>query len=510
MVGKHGRWPAAPAALLLAASLAAGTQEAAEPAPEPATDSPPSFSMPDLAAAPAAPAAADAKAPAAETPAKPCPFCDLRTGVTKAVPWLQVGGDFRLREHYCQNITTLQNTQTWHFERYRTRLWWKVSPCDDVSFNFRLTYEPIYYDHPTDKPYPDKNEAIFDEMNVEWRKFLGLPVALKVGRQDIYLGDRWLIYDGTPADGSRTFYFDAVRATVLCAPQAKSTVDLIYINQRADTSDRIKPFNDQDLDLAETNSQGVIVYGSNKSIQDTTIEPYFIYKHDDWVSNDQRADIHTFGTRVVRNFGEHWVAAGELAKQFGQKQGRELDSLGFNGRATYKFNDPNDTQLYLGYEFDSGDKPGTAGRDEAFDRLWGRNTEWSDMYNAYIDSIEGPKGMSTNLHRISMGWQGRFEDPWGCKFSNVPKPYTLVLEHNVLFADENNAFISGISPSSGRTGFSTEGNFRGQLPRAQLLYKFNEHISGQLLAEFFFQGDYYTDLRNDVALFLRYQLVVTW
>ncbi|MEI7836026.1 MAG: alginate export family protein, partial [Planctomycetota bacterium] len=400
--------------------------------------------------------------------------------------------------------------EEWHYQRYRTRLWWSVTPCEDLSFNFRLVYEPFIYERPETQISPTNNEAIFDEMNIEWRKFMGLPVTLKVGRQDINLGDKWLIYDGTPKDGSRTFFFDAVRATITCDPQTKSTVDLIYLNNRANSSAYIRPFSDQGVELAEMDSQGVIVYGSNKSIKDTTLEPYFIYKHDEWIGKAQEADIYTFGLRAVRNFGEHWVASGELAKQFGQKQGRDLDSLGFNGRATYKFNDRQDTQVYVGYEFDSGDKPGSRGRDEGFDRLWGRNTEWSDMYNGSIDSIEGPSAMSTNLHRISMGWQASFEESSGCKFSNVAKPYTLILENHVLLADQNNTYIKGISPSSGKTGFSTEGNFRGTLPRAQLVYKFNEHVSGHFLAEVFFPGDFYTDLRNDVALFLRYQLVVAW
>lgn len=511
MTGKHGRLLIMTAGVFLAASVVAGGEEAGVPVA--ADDSlAATFSAPDLAAAPVSASSLTPQPPkpAAAPHATNCPFCDMKNGITQLVPWLSVGADFRFRENYGQNIKTLQNRQTWHFERYRTRLWWKVSPCDDLSFNFRLTYEPYIYDHPTTQISPANNEALFDEMNFEWKKFLNLPVTLKVGRQDINLGDKWLIYDGTPGDGSRTFFFDAVRATITCDPRTKSALDLIYLNNRANSSARIRPFSDQGVELAEMDSQGVIVYGSNKSIADTTIEPYFIYKHDEWITAPQRADIYTLGLRTVRNFGEHWVASGELAKQFGHKQGRVLDSLGFNGRVTYKFKDPHDSEVYAGYEFDSGDKPGSRGRDEAFDRLWGRNTEWSDMYNGYIDSIEGPKAMSTNLHRVSLGWQASFEDPCGCKFSTVAKPYTLVLEHNILFADENNAYVKGISPSSGKTGFSTEGNFRGQLPRAQLLYKFNEHVSGQFLAEFFFPGDFYTDLRNDVALFLRYQLVVTW
>jgi len=44
-----------------------------------------------------------------------------------------------------------------------------------------------------------------------------------------------------------------------------------------------------------------------------------------------------------------------------------------------------------------------------------------------------------------------------------------------------------------------------------LKYKFNKHVSGHLLAELFFPGDFYNQkTRDEVAGFLRYQLMFTW
>ena len=53
------------------------------------------------------------------------------------------------------------------------------------------------------------------------------------------------------------------------------------------------------------------------------------------------------------------------------------------------------------------------------------------------------------------------------------------------------------------------------LPRAFALtgllkYRYNEHVSGHLVAEVFLPGDYYDRTRNDVAVFLRYQVVFSW
>lgn len=41
-------------------------------------------------------------------------------------------------------------------------------------------------------------------------------------------GEGFLILDGTPGDGSRTFYFNAVKASVLIADG--HTVDLVYVS----------------------------------------------------------------------------------------------------------------------------------------------------------------------------------------------------------------------------------------------------------------------------------------
>jgi hypothetical protein len=54
---------------------------------------------------------------------------------------------------------------------------------------------------------------MFDNLYVQADKPGGLPVKLKLGRQDIVLGNGWLMLDGTPLDGSRTIYLDALRAT---------------------------------------------------------------------------------------------------------------------------------------------------------------------------------------------------------------------------------------------------------------------------------------------------------
>ena len=72
--------------------------------------------------------------------------------------------------------------------------------------------------------------GIIDNLNVQWKKPLDLPATLTVGRQDIFLGDGWLVGDGTPEDGSFTYFLDAARFTYNLEDQ-QTTIDAIGIVQ---------------------------------------------------------------------------------------------------------------------------------------------------------------------------------------------------------------------------------------------------------------------------------------
>jgi len=69
--------------------------------------------------------------------------------------------------------------------------------------------------------------VLFDQLALTASQPAGLPLALEAGRQDLIFGDGWLVLEGTPLDGSRTIYFDAVRAT-LAMDAIETRVDLAW------------------------------------------------------------------------------------------------------------------------------------------------------------------------------------------------------------------------------------------------------------------------------------------
>ena len=70
---------------------------------------------------------------------------------------------------------------------------------------------------------------------MKWDNISGPTAVHCAGRQDIALGDPddwWLVLDGTPGDGSWTFFLDSIRTTYELK-EAKTKFDVIYIYQNA-------------------------------------------------------------------------------------------------------------------------------------------------------------------------------------------------------------------------------------------------------------------------------------
>jgi hypothetical protein len=451
----------------------------------------------ETAAAPEATAAETPAAPA-PTPAAAAPSDPVEEWIKKAknpVPWWKWGADWRMREVYQLNPTLL-NTKgpepDAHWQRYRGRFWSTITPVEDVEFNFRIEWEGRYYDKPDSRDNWTPANVYFDNLNVKvnLKKFTGLPVTIQGGRMDLQLGDRWLVMDGTPLDGSGTFFFDAIRVTTDVEP-IKTKFDLIFLEQNADAEDWFYPIANHNLAIVEQDELGAIAWVTNKSIPKTELNGYFMYKRGrPFLVNGYDAEIYTFGLLVAGDITPKLRYSVDLAGQFGHKNGANLCALGSLDRLTYSFKDKLDSQLYTEYEYLSGDDPGTRGTNEAFDVLWGRWTRFSEMY-VYTMARETRSADYTNLHRLGFGY-----------LTHPMKKMELLATYHLLFSDTN--------PLGDMPRFSQTGNFRGQLLTASLKYKFTSFLTGTLTNEFLFPGDYYTDDSNDPSVFLQAELMFSF
>jgi hypothetical protein len=476
-------------------------------------------------------AAPTAGAPLAATPLSPIE--QTIQDIKNPFSWLTWGGDFRVRNEYFNNALSLGSgpssepfagVHSQDYFRYRGRLWTSLEPTEDLSFNVRLAAEPREFMEPsTMDTYFEKSGmqwryGIIDNLNVKWKQPLDQPVTLTVGRQDIFLGDGWLVGDGTPEDGSFTTFLDAARATWELK-DLHTTIDAIGLVQYARPDAWLPTLgpsttqggNPNAYLLTDQNEKGAILWIANKSLPAANVDAYFIYKHDSALNDapasifSDNADIYTFGGRVSGLVQEHWNYSAEGAYQFGRKQYQynppvpppldedfhSLSAFGVNSKVSYLFKDELNDQLSLSYEFLSGDDPGTK-TDEMFDVLWGRWPSWSEMYNIYSYVNETRVGQTANLHRIGPTW------------SLTPiKDMQFSASYYALFADQ-----AVPTQATLPNAFTDSGTFRGHYLQAVLKYKFSKHMTGHLWSELLFPGDYYVS--HQTMTFLRAEMMFTF
>lgn len=405
--------------------------------------------------------------------------------------WLELEADLRLRAEY-DNNRRLDKKATGHervvFPRYRARIGAKIKLTDDVNFNIRFVTEPRYFIKPkTQDPPFVRNEVLPDRMNLTFQNAFDLPLTIVAGRQDIILGSGWLILDGTPLDGARSAFFDALRFRYELAAH-DTVMDFVWIENHADSAKWFKPFHDRDEDFSEQDEQGAIIYLAKKTGERSGIDGYVIYKHykDRAISSGFQGEVYTLGVRFYGRLNERWDYSMEFAPQFGHINGKSLQAFGTNNQLIYYFNDEKKSKLYLGYEYLSGNDD----RQKNFDKCFGRVDTWSVLYQGNLDGLDGRQYDSSNLHRLYADYK-----------TNLTDKTELLSGYSLLFADENTS-------AGGTNGLSKSGNFRGQLLRAVLRYKVSKNVEHRFEGEAFFPGDFYNDDRNDPAVFARYSLYI--
>lgn len=480
-------------------------------------------------------APAPAKEPAKAAAAAPAPakhtelfWPEAWKALHSPAPWLNMGLDFRFRIEAGKNWDTLNSnsaTDDWWYERYRTRWWTKWVLGDDISFNTRLVWEFRTFDQPHAQTIAatnsfekyDRNmvwdEALFDWFNINIRNIGGMPLAATIGRQDMMFGVGWLVMDATPLDGSRTIgAFDAARFTYDWA-NTNTKIDFVYVNRMAESDAFLKPISDKDRALTEQDENGAIVYLTNTSFKPTQLEAFFIYRNDNPIDRQTKltnipplwgtkADTYTFGAAVSGTPEEHWKYRAEGAVQTGNTHDRgrtppfaigedhDIRAFGALTNLEYLVKDPHENAVHVGYEYASGDDPGT-GNNEQFNLLWGEWPRWSELV-IYTYADETEMSNNTNLHRANIGHR-----------INVNKQWSISTDYHALWADE-----TGQPWKTGKDGInvSDDHKFRGSLVTCWARYKFSDQFYGHFLGEYFVPGNYYVAPSGDDAWFFRFNV----
>lgn len=408
------------------------------------------------------------------------------------------GASLRVRHEFWKNISDQENDAKDNRNYFRIR----YSFDGTLSFNekiiayTRLTDEfkaYTYFYQSTNRKKGinfDIDETVFDNLYLDVKDVLGAPVDIRLGRQDFMgtYGEGFLIYDGTPGDGSRTHYFNAFKTSWRMTPA--NQLDFIYINDpRYDSFLPIINENDPSRTLNATSEEAYVLDWQNKKIKNLTFEGYYIYKKEDDKGGvrlqSQKSRINTPGFFTKYQF-DPFAVRGQLACQKGNYglHGREaLGGYVFLDRDFKKISWA--PQASVGFIYLSGDDPST-GKNEGWDPLFSRQPWMSELYSLSYNSESG-----TNYWTNLRMWRG--ELTW--KIGSKIKP---TVRYNFLQANDNPA-SAGFALGSGKN--------RGQLPQVKVDYAFTKDITAYILAEYFIPGNFYAD-SADESLFVRTELKI--
>jgi hypothetical protein len=453
---------------------------------------------------------------------------------------LTYGAAFRLRQEIWDNTVDLGTAQKdRNYFRLRASVWGKLDIGQNFDVYSRITSEPKYFNgpyHPAiiegsetsahHNQYLDTDEVIFDNLYASGKKLLNGKLDVRIGRQDfvspsdIY-GEGFLIMDGTPGDGSRTFYFNAAKARLNITPD--NSIDFVYIDDSK--TDIFLPslhpaitgnvlYVDNKKLLTTSDEQAFMIYSRNKIGRNFTLDPYYIRKQEMGFNfpvprittiTNPNLTLNTVGARATFQ-SDGWRARAEIARQFGHYEsnpsdmtGKQRTGLGGYAFGGYKFEQTaGKPEFELGVVYLSGDNPNKTDKRTAWDPLFSRNPYWNELYiytlvNETARRYAGPiPGYWSNL--VIYMIKGKV---------NLAEKTSLTMTYQLLTAPESTSDATVLNTAG---EFSNNGKVRGSLPTAILNHTFSKYLDGMLQAEYFIPGSFYTS-KTDNAWFLRWQLM---
>jgi len=474
-----------------------------------------------------------------------CPR-SLLDQIKNPVDWFKWGADLRLREEFHNNnfdfyddkkserfvdgagVEHRPGNDLFNYFRGRARVWAEFGPflptegmkeANGLSFYARLTTEPRYYMENTTSignnwiaynhgEYGTTNkQVIYDNLYFDWKRIGGAPISLKVGRQDLIYGRGFVILDGTPLDGSRTIYSDAIKAT-LHLDSWNTAIDFLAIDNDGGNTrlSSIGPRNSVDRPYeSEFDTKVYGVYGMTKVTKDMEVNAYYLFKDDDPTGTYKALgytgrQVHTIGGLIQGTFAANWDYYAEAAGQWGKERspmtGKNNNRTGYAVATDlgYTFKDVAWTPRAHGvYEVYSGDKNGTSTY-EGWDPVLARWPHFSELWANHAAVETGTPGAFTNMHRLGAGFS--LKPPAG-PFEAVD----LLFDYSYLWANTH---------TNGRTGFYNSGYDIGQMITGVLRIQFMKCLEGHIWGEYLFPGRYYNSSFRDTAWFWRWQLTYTF
>jgi hypothetical protein len=424
-------------------------------------------------------------------------FCSIPSGVLLAQTTadtpsrsFEFGFEQRVRNENWNNILDYGDGTDDEREqiRYRTRVWAKAPLTDTIDVFVGVNQETNQWLYPSRTNHFD--EVVLENAYVDFKKVFVKGLSLRVGRQNLTKGEGFLMFEGTPGDGSRNIYFNAAN---LAYSWKKSKLELIGIlNPKRD---RMLPrINSQDKILQDWDESALGLYYTDNNHKNVGYEAYYFYKKEtnDYLppTNAQYQPdrhLHTVGARAVRRLPRGWSLTGEFAGQWGaQHPDVVIRGWGGYGYAKKQFTSRWKPYLLGGWWGFSGDDPTTKNKIEGWDPLFSRWPKWSELY-IYSQVREAGVGYWSNTGM----WQGE----------------TGFAPHKMLAARFTYYHMDAFQPFPGSPKIFGTGTGRGENVQARLDFQPNPHWKAHVLYEAQLPGDFYRV--GDNGYFLRFEVSYT-
>ena len=137
-------------------------------------------------------------------------LCAAASAQSEKKPSFEFGFEQRVRNENWNNLLDFndgaddQRNQI----RYRTRAWFKAPLSSTIDFAAGLNQETNQKFNPNLKNNFD--EIVFETLYLDIKKLFVKGLSLRVGRQNLMKGEGFLFLEGSPGDGSRSIYVNAV------------------------------------------------------------------------------------------------------------------------------------------------------------------------------------------------------------------------------------------------------------------------------------------------------------
>ncbi len=441
------------------------------------------------------------------------------------------GVDERVRWEYFDHIPSKVDVPTYSrngendYFRFRTRLWSELDLRPSVTARARIVNESRAWLYPdmTEKlqrsssEWPD--EWVFDNLYLEARDLLNKSMDVRVGRQDLLYGNGRVIFDGTPGDGSRTLYFNAIKATLKSIPN--SQLDCFGLYNSPEDQWAINGAQ-RDLSAFSKAPEGVTESGAglyliNSALEKLPFEAYLIHKRESgysqpvkpnasgtfaapafaWQTLDTSAgvlrnpdfEIETAGFRLMPVFNETLTGNLEVAGQYGTHGDTEMHGFMVDATLAQTLSaTPATPTLKAGLYLLSGDNPNTTS-DEGWNPLWSRCPQSSDLLSFAYDAEQS-----------AFRWSNLIDPNLSLSITPTKRTKTTATIHYLA------AFEADGNGGGRERGWM--GQLRQDFVVAENALRPKDKLATYFLVECLEPGNYYK--QKNTALFARWEILYTF